>query len=75
MQLIHPVKRLLALLTATFAVLSLALAGQAVAATTEVVTEADVTRQIEDTPPTDNWVLYTRARPSHPRPRPPLAPS
>ena len=27
---------------------------------TIVVTEADVTRQVEDTPPTDNWVLYTR---------------
>lgn len=25
------------------------------------VTEADVTRQAENTPPTDNWVLYTRA--------------
>lgn len=27
---------------------------------TEVVTEADVTRQLENSPPTDNWVLYTR---------------
>ena len=26
-----------------------------------VVTDADVTRQAENTPPTDNWVLYTRA--------------
>jgi len=25
------------------------------------VKEADVTRQVEDTPPTDSWVLYTRA--------------
>jgi hypothetical protein len=25
-----------------------------------VVSEADVTRQVENTPPTDNWVLYTR---------------
>ena len=25
-----------------------------------VVTEADITRQPENTPPTDNWVLYTR---------------
>ena len=25
-----------------------------------VVTEEDVTRQVENTPPTDNWVLYTR---------------
>ncbi len=30
------------------------------AATTETVTEADVTRQVENTPPTDEWVLYTR---------------
>jgi hypothetical protein len=27
---------------------------------TVVVTESDVTRQVENTPPTDNWVLYTR---------------
>jgi hypothetical protein len=26
-----------------------------------VVSESDVTRQLEDTPPTDNWVLYFRA--------------
>ena len=26
-----------------------------------VVSESDVTRQLEDTPPTDNWVLYYRA--------------
>lgn len=31
------------------------------ASTTIVVTEDDVTRQAENTPPTDNWVLYTRA--------------
>jgi len=28
---------------------------------TQVVIEADVTRQLENTPPTDDWVLYTRA--------------
>jgi hypothetical protein len=33
----------------------------AAADTTDVVTEDDVTRQAENTPPTDNWVLYTRA--------------
>lgn len=33
----------------------------ATAAETEVVTEGDVTRQVENTPPTDEWVLYTRA--------------
>lgn len=26
-----------------------------------IVTESDVTRQVEGTPPTNNWVLYTRA--------------
>ncbi|MDQ4120075.1 MAG: thrombospondin type 3 repeat-containing protein [Acidobacteriota bacterium] len=31
------------------------------AVATQVVTECDVTRQAENTPPTDNWVLYTRA--------------
>lgn len=31
------------------------------AATGEVVREADVTRQVENTPPLDDWVLYTRA--------------
>jgi hypothetical protein len=30
-------------------------------AATEMVTEADVVRQTEDTPPTNDWVLYTRA--------------
>jgi hypothetical protein len=34
--------------------------GAAQAATTEEVTESDVTRQVENSPPTDNWVLYTR---------------
>ncbi|HEY9402250.1 MAG TPA: thrombospondin type 3 repeat-containing protein [Pyrinomonadaceae bacterium] len=43
-----------------------ALSGSAAVATCpaitkEVVTESDVTRQVENTPPTDNWVLYTRA--------------
>jgi hypothetical protein len=33
----------------------------AVAVAIEVVTECDVTRQAENTPPTNNWVLYTRA--------------
>ena len=30
------------------------------ASTTVVVTESDIARQPENTPPTDNWVLYTR---------------
>ncbi len=29
--------------------------------TTQVVTETEITRQAENTPPTDSWVLYTRA--------------
>jgi hypothetical protein len=32
-----------------------------VACVSDEVTESDVTRQPENTPPTDNWVLYTRA--------------
>jgi hypothetical protein len=39
---------------------ALASTGTALAATTETVKEEDVTRQVENTPPTDNWVLYTR---------------
>jgi hypothetical protein len=30
------------------------------ATTTEVVTETEIARQAENTPPTNNWVLYTR---------------
>jgi hypothetical protein len=41
--------------------LSMTVLSVAAANTTEVVTEDDVTRQVEGTPPTDNWVLYTRA--------------
>jgi hypothetical protein len=33
----------------------------AVGPSTELVRETDVTRQAEDTPPLDKWVLYTRA--------------
>jgi hypothetical protein len=39
----------------------LCLAGSAHAATTEVVTESDVVRQAENTPPANDWVVYTRA--------------
>jgi hypothetical protein len=39
-----------------------ALSNSAVAdCTPVVVTESDVTRQLENTPPTNDWVLYTRA--------------
>lgn len=42
--------------------LALGIPSAALAApSTEVVLEADVTRQAENTPPTDNWVVYTRA--------------
>lgn len=34
--------------------------GQAADCDRIVVTEDDITRQLENTPPTDNWVLYTR---------------
>jgi hypothetical protein len=46
--------------SALVAVCALAGASSATAATEEVV-ESDVTRQAENTPPTDNWVIYTRA--------------
>src|ERR671926_340381 len=36
-------------------------ASARVACTATDVTESDITRQAENTPPTDNWVLYTRA--------------
>ncbi len=36
-------------------------ASTAATAGTEVVTESDVERQAENTPPANNWVLYTRA--------------
>jgi hypothetical protein len=51
------------LLAATAAIALVGLTGVSAsyAATTEVVREADVTRQAENTAPTDNWVLYTRA--------------
>lgn len=37
-----------------------ALPAHAADTTTQVVKEHDVTRQAENTPPNDNWVLYTR---------------
>jgi hypothetical protein len=40
--------------------LSMSALGVLAADTTEVVTESDIARQAENTPPTDNWVLYTR---------------
>lgn len=47
--------------TAAIALVGLTGASASYAATTEVVTEGTVTRQAENTPPSDNWVLYTRA--------------
>ena len=40
---------------------ALSSAAPAMAATTEQVMESDVTRAVENAPPTDNWMLYTRA--------------
>jgi hypothetical protein len=56
-----PVKkqRMLPVVFALVAMLILSLPAAA-ATTTVIVTEDDVTRQAENTPPTDNWVLYTR---------------
>src|SRR5688500_18018345 len=53
------VKRILSSLLLAGLVGTTALTASA-ATTTVVVTEADITRQAENTPPTDNWVLYTR---------------
>lgn len=41
--------------------LSMTILSVAAADMTEVVTEDDIVRQVENTPPTGNWVLYTRA--------------
>jgi hypothetical protein len=41
--------------------LSMSVMGVLAANTTTTVGESDITRQAENTPPTDNWVLYTRA--------------
>jgi hypothetical protein len=54
----HIVKRVLASLMC-IAMLSMTAMGVAAAAPTPVM-ESDITRQAENTPPTDNWVLYTR---------------
>jgi hypothetical protein len=55
----------LAVAVAAFAALATSSLTTRVAAvaTTVAVTECDVTRQVEDTPPTDSWVLYTRVPP------------
>jgi hypothetical protein len=53
--------RRLAAITGLALAAGLPLMGSAGAASTEVIREEDVTRQAENTPPTDNWVLYTRA--------------
>jgi len=45
---------------AAIAVTSVMGVSASFAATTQSVGESDVTRQAENTPPTDNWVLYTR---------------
>jgi hypothetical protein len=57
----RPTARLAALASLALATPLLGLAAPAAADShAEVVTEDDVTRQVENTPPTDSWVLYTR---------------
>lgn len=53
-------RRLAALGGLTVALAIPSLSPAQAATTTEVVTQADVTRQAENTPPTDNWVEYFR---------------
>lgn len=48
------------ILVSMFMVALAAIMGLAAVCTTTVVTEADIARQAEDTPPTRSWVLYTR---------------
>lgn len=45
---------------ALIGLLSLSVLGVAAATSTEVITEDDIVRQPENTPPTNAWVLYTR---------------
>jgi hypothetical protein len=55
------IKQIISALTAGF-MMALAVPAFAFAApTTEVVLESDVTRQAENTSPTNKWVVYTRA--------------
>jgi hypothetical protein len=55
------IKRITSAFTAGFVVALAFPAFASAAPTTEVVLESDVTRQAENTPPTDDWVIYTRA--------------
>ena len=55
-----PSRRMVASILASLGIVAVT-ATTAHAATTERVTEATVTRQAEDSPPTSPWVLYTRA--------------
>jgi hypothetical protein len=57
---LHMRTKILAAAAATALVGLTGVSASYAATSTEVVTEADVTRQAENTPPTDNWVLYTR---------------
>ncbi len=55
------IKRIIAGLAVTPLVAAFALPLTAFAADPVVVRESDVARQAENTPPTKNWVIYTRA--------------
>ena len=54
-------RRIAALASAALAVTALGVSTASAESVTVVVTEDDITRQVENTPPTDNWVLYTRS--------------
>jgi hypothetical protein len=49
-----------ALVAVVLALASSTFIGLAADCTKEVITESEITRQAENTPPTDDWVLYTR---------------
>lgn len=49
-----------ALIAVVLALASSTFIGLAADCTKEVITESEITRQAENTPPTDEWVLYTR---------------
>jgi len=51
----------LAVMIAVLVASSMPNVGARQSCTSDEITESDVTRQTESTPPTDNWVLYTRA--------------
>ena len=55
------IKQIISAFTTGFIMVLVVPAFVLAAPMTEVVTESDVTRQLEDTTPTNKWVVYTRA--------------